>query len=356
MLKNTNSVKNYKELLNKAISSLNICIDQIGQINGFKYIPSDENGIDPDIKATFKIGFKDHLILGEVFNKGEAREARLAVERIERYLKESPNAHGVMIAPYITEKAVGICKKGGVGTVDFAGNCLLSWENIHLEIKGNINPFPKRSYLNTIYTPRASRVLRVLLNDPKHVWKMQELANEASVSLAQVAHVKKHLEDREWITTGRGKLQLINPGEMLSDWSNNYKNDRDEVHYFYSLNSIENMKGILQEAFDRRHQRFVMAGFSGASFYYPFVNYNVEMAYTTDVVLTAAALNLKSVDSGANFILIKPLDEGVFYGEKLMDGIPVASPIQVYLDLITRGGRSKDGAEALLEQVIKPTW
>jgi hypothetical protein len=62
------------------------------------------------------------------------------------------------------------------------------------------------------------------------------------------------------------------------------------------------------------------------------------------------------VDSGANFTLIKPADEGVFYGVQLFDGIPAASPIQVYLELIGNKGRGKEAAEALWEEVIRPTW
>jgi hypothetical protein len=72
--------------------------------------------------------------------------------------------------------------------------------------------------------------------------------------------------------------------------------------------------------------------------------------------LMAAALALKEVDSGANFTLIKPADEGVFYGVRFFKGIPVATPIQVYLELIGNKGRGQEAAEALLEEVIRPTW
>ena len=122
------------------------------------------------------------------------------------------------------------------------------------------------------------------------------------------------------------------------------------------MNSLDEMRGLLQEAHDRRAQRYALTGFTGASFYYPFTLHDMEMAYVADMVLTPAALGLKEVHSGANFTLIHPADEGVFYGLKIIDGISVANPIQVYLELYGNQGRGKEAAEALLEEVIKPTW
>jgi len=53
----------------------------------------------------------------------------------------------------------------------------------------------------------------------------------------------------------------------------------------------------------------------------------------------------------------KTLDiNGVFYGSRVIDGIRVASPIQIYLDLFGFRGRGEEADNALLDQVIRPTW
>jgi len=67
-------------------------------------------------------------------------------------------------------------------------------------------------------------------------------------------------------------------------------------------------------------------------------------------------LELKEVGSGANILLLEPYDEGVLYGCEEVDGLLVASPIQVYLDLKGFRGRGEEAAEALLEQVIMSKW
>jgi hypothetical protein len=46
----------------------------------------------------------------------------------------------------------------------------------------------------------------------------------------------------------------------------------------------------------------------------------------------------------------------VLYGARPIDGICVATPVQVYLDLVGLKGRGEEAANALLEEVIKRTW
>lgn len=356
MLKKPILMKNYSDLQINAMRSLENCLNQAGAIPDLHIIAHQDTAQKADITASFTYGKRKYNVLGEVFGNGQPREARIAVERFKNYLVREPQAYGVMFAPYVSDEADLICKEAGIGTVDLAGNCRLEFEGLFLKVRNQKNPFGRRTFLMTIYTPRAARVLRVLLTHPKRFWKMQDLANEAKVSLAHVAHVKKHLQDREWIKSERANLSLVKPEELLREWAQNYKKDQDAVRGFYTMKSLNEMEGMLQEAYDRRHQTFALTSFTGAEFYYPFTRYNGETAYAEDIDLAAAALGLKEVDSGANFTLIKPADEGVFYGAQLFNGIPVASPIQVYLELIGNKGRGKEAAEALLEEVIRPTW
>jgi hypothetical protein len=68
------------------------------------------------------------------------------------------------------------------------------------------------------------------------------------------------------------------------------------------------------------------------------------------------ALSRKEVPSGANVTLLSPYDDGVFYGAAEVDGLRIASPVQVYLDLVGYRGRGEEAATFLLEQVIERTW
>jgi len=70
----------------------------------------------------------------------------------------------------------------------------------------------------------------------------------------------------------------------------------------------------------------------------------------------ADILKLKKAPSGANVTLLAPYDEGVYYDSRELNGIQMASPIQVYLDLMSARGRGEEAAEELMQKVIRPAW
>jgi hypothetical protein len=261
------------------------------------------------------------------------------------------------MAPYISPQAAEICLKDGVGYIDYAGNSYLSFGQVYIEQTGRPNPFRTRRDLTSLYSPKASRVLRVLMNNPGKTWRMQDLANEARVSLGQVANVKKLLLDREWITTQQDGFSLIEPWKLLEEWSNGYTYRKNQVRNFYSLKGILEIEADLARVCSEESIEYALTGFSGAARFAPAVRYNRAMAFVYNMPEDAVSLlNLKEVESGANVMLLRPFDEGVFYGTQVIDDIRIVSPVQIYLDLIGYKGRGGEAAEVLLRDVIKPKW
>jgi len=124
------------------------------------------------------------------------------------------------MAPYISPQAAEICAKEGIGYLDLAGNCRLSFGQVFIRREGIRNPFARKRDLRSLYAPKSTRILRVLLMR-KSAWKTQALADEAGVSLGQVANVKKLLRDREWVADGEEGFKLTNPRSLLADWAEN---------------------------------------------------------------------------------------------------------------------------------------
>jgi hypothetical protein len=101
----------------------------------------------------------------------------------------------------------------------------------------------------------------------------------------------------------------------------------------------------------------VLTGFAGADRLAPYTRYQRIHAWIQqDVEALAQSLGLKAVSSGANISLYLPQDESVFFDMRQVGETCVASPIQVYLDLIHSGGRGEDAAQHLFETVIKSSW
>lgn len=317
-------------------------------------IEQEKDGID--LLITLSVDDRKKTLVIEVKGNGQPRMARDAVNQLIRYRTTYPEAYFIFMAPYISPQAAEICRKDGIGYLDFAGNCFLSFGQVYIEQTGNPNPFRTRRDLVSLFSPKASRVLRVLLNNPGRVWKTQALADEARVSLGQVANVKKLLLDREWITRQDGFL-LTEPWKLLEDWTNVYTYRKNEVRSYYSLKSIPEIESGLSTVCNEKGIEYAFTGFSGAARLAPAVRYTRAMAYVYNALNDVASLlDLKEVGSGANVMLLEPYDEGVFYGAQVIEDIKIASPLQIYLDLKGYKGRGEEAAEALLRDIIKPSW
>jgi len=347
-----------KELEKRAEEALKNCLSKIPFLRIEKTKKeADQNGVRPDLLITLRLPDRKMDLIVELKTSGQPRLARNAVNQLLRYRDKFPGAYGILIAPYISLRAAEICANSNIGYVDLAGNCRLSFGHVHIEQEGKPNPFSQKRELRSLYSPKAERVLRVLLNNPKKAWKTAELAKEANVSFGQVSNVKKLLNDREWIRTNTVGFVLIQPRELLNEWTENYSFRRNRVEDYYSLKNVAEIEADLAEAFNSKRLVYALTGFSGAARLAPVVKYQRVFAYVEgrDENL-ADLLGLKRVTSGANLSLLYPYDEGVFYGARALEGVKIASPVQIYLDVGSFRGRGEEAANQLLKQVIEPQW
>ncbi|MBI2266538.1 MAG: hypothetical protein HYU64_15480 [Armatimonadetes bacterium] len=321
-------------------------------------VKEPNQGAGPDFLVSVSLPPREkQSLIAEVKSAGEPRIAREAVNQLLRYCESRPGSYGVFVAPYISPRAAEICEKEGIGYVDLAGNCRLSFGHVYIEQQGTPNPFSQHRELRSIYSPKAVRVLRVLLREPQRIWKMQDLAREAGVSVGHVANVKERLSDQEWISTASGGLSLRDSGSVLKEWSRFYSYRKNVVRNFYSMKSVPEMEADLAKLCSEEEIGYALTGFSGASRYAPSVRHHRAMAYMNAITdATITGLELKEVPSGANMTLLVPYDEGIYYDMRVIDGVRVTSPIQTYLDLVSFRGRGEEAAQVLLDEVIKPAW
>lgn len=327
----------------------------------------------------------------EVRSSGQPRIARAACLSLAEFARKDQRAYPIFIAPYISPAAAAICEEYKTGYLDFAGNCRLAFDSVFIQKKEFPNPTAATRDLRSLYSPKAERVLRVLLASGPRMWRTQALADAAEVSLGQVASVKKLLADREWIESGRMGFGLSGyaigspdggdngggPGyslgsgsragtsgpldaavlPLLSEWARAYRPERSSSSEFYSIKPIPAIEAQLTEFTRTEKKQMAFTAFSGAARLAPAVRYQRVAAYVADGVdAIAEKLSLKRVSSGANVTLIEPYDDGVFFGAGELAGAPVVSPIQIYLDLAQIKGRGEEAADAILEEVIKPLW
>ena len=351
-------MKNNGKFDNAAKKALISCLGRVPFL-AVEEIVSELGGdeIRPDFLVKVRQKESEQVLVVEVKKNGQPRIARDAVNQVQRYLISFPGAYGVFMAPYISSRAAEICKQDGVGYIDLAGNCQLCFDSVYIEQEGRPNVFAEKRDLRSLYSPKAERVLRVLLNKPNKAWKTVDLADEACVSLGQVSNVRKLLLDREWVSVEKPGFVLSEPEQLLQEWKENYSFRRNKTRDLYSLKSTAQIESEISEYCRRKNLKYAFTGFSGAARFAPSVRYNRATAYigeTDEDMITD--LSLKEVNSGANVSLLTPYDDGVYYGSRDVNGSRIVSPVQLYLDVIGFRGRGEEAAKALLDQVIRPTW
>jgi hypothetical protein len=343
----------------RAVTAIKSCLDgvpfiRVKQIRQHKKL----GNLKADLLIDFQVADGPlRSIVAETKGNGQPRLAREAVNHLVRMKNESPCVYGVFMAPYISPDSAEICRKEGIGYLDLAGNCLISFETVFILREGIQNPFSEKRYLRSLYTTKSARVLRVLLMRNLEWWKTQPLANEAAVSLGQVANVKKLLRDREWIIEDTRGFRLSNPQDLLKEWSENYSFRKNTVRNFYSLKRPEEIEEAITRACLELDITYAFTGFSAVRRIAPAVHGQRVMSYVS--AISKALLErsgLKEVTSGPNTSLILPYDEGVSYMMREVDSLRVVCPVQLYLDLKAYKGRGEEAAEAIWKKELSTLW
>ena len=315
------------------------------------------NNKEIDIILNTVVSGKPAKFIVEVKSQGEPRFVRMAIAQIKDYIQNVKDSYGILAAPYLSDTSRQICKEAGIGCIDLAGNAFLSFRTIYIDRSNRPNPFAVTRISKSVFSPKSSRILRVLLSNPSKKWYVEDMSKEAGISIGLTSRVKQFLLAEEWIKEEDKQFYLAKSEEVLDQWVNNYSYEKNPMFSFYSGLSEDQFEAAIKKECERRKYRYGLALFSGARKVAPFVRFMRFFTYIDgDIEDIANILQMKKVESGANVTILQPYDDGVYYGLQEINGIKVVSDIQLYLDLKSYKGRGEEAAEAIFEQRIKPKW
>lgn len=161
------------------------------------------------------------------------------------------------------------------------------------------------------------------------------------------------------------RFVLTDPSRLIRQWAassnylymnkfSDYHTFETEFEKFLSRLSKLGSRGPAQVA-----DNYALTLHSGAWLVAPYVRptdfhiYIHPQIAKQVVVAVVKILELSPVERGGNVRLVAPYDEGVFYGASLVDGVRVASPVQLYVDLFNYAGRGEEAAAKLLEKLAR---
>jgi hypothetical protein len=268
----------------------------------------------------------------------------------------------MLIATSISPGAKEFLRHEGVGYFDSGGSLFVPAKGAYLYID---KPPPKAlaKVIRSLYSGRRAQVLLALLSQHDAWVGVQGLAAEAHVSPATASQVLIELERFDWLESeGQGptkKRRLREPAALLDAWSQHVATEREPPMQRFYVPGLraEDLTDKLAQTLEDRGINYAITHEVAAQRYAPFLS-SVSQARcrlipgpAADAAL--ADLSARPVTEGANLsvIQVKSPDDLLF--RQKVNGVWLASPIQVYLDLLRGEGRAKDLAAHLRRERIR---
>lgn len=212
--------------------------------------------------------------------------------------------------------------------------------------------------VNNIFSKKASRIIRVLLVNFGRKWTIEELSDEADVSLGYThAIVMTLLKQNNVHRDNSYKVKLSNPGLILKRWG--AYSQYTAVNTFLRYHTFEdNIDSFLRKFTEIENRRYAFTVLTGAHIVAPYVrptNIHFYIGDQKDVEHYVAELDLRPVETGGNVSIVLPYDEGVFYCIQDLDGLNVVSNVQLYVDLMNYPARGEEAAERIVS-LLEKEW
>ncbi|MDE0039326.1 MAG: type IV toxin-antitoxin system AbiEi family antitoxin [Gammaproteobacteria bacterium] len=290
------------------------------------------------------------------------RDAREILWRMDALTANRPDAVPVLVADAISATAKEMLRDRRAAYFDAGGSLFLCSEPVYVHID-RPSPRPMASRVQSLFRGSRAQVVHCLLLAPRTWFGATHLAEQAGVSPGTASVVLRHLEQHEWVhTRGRGptkQRRVADAGCLLDAWtrSNEAVRPFSVRDYYVPVVPEQALALELQRAFTAHGGDYALTGESAAQRYAPFLS-TVSRIHCLvaprdgriDSVLRD--LDARRVDQGANLSVTPAPFPGAFASREQVDGVWLASPVIVYLDLLRVGGRGREMARHLRRERI----
>lgn len=334
-----------------------------------------DQSIRPDVVLTLDFAGELVKVYGEVKTQVTPKLLRQLgpwLARLKALNQEEPYA---LICPFLSPQSQQYCMENKIDFIDLSGNVLLRIPGkILIQRLGRANKYRGRQLFRNPFAGASSRVVRVLLQFPARTWGVtdieRELGQEAErqnrggafrLSISSISKTIQSLEEELLIR--RDKMQIIvpDPRQLLFRWAEKYQERYRWIRRSswtgknpFGFDVESSIKGLKSRFSDLD---FVMTGTAAANLVAPFVDsgrIDVFVLSNQSGEKLRILNNKQSV--GPDFLFIEPYDIGVSMYTGEVEGVTIASAIQMYLDCYARGGRDAKQADYLLTNIIEKQW
>ena len=312
--------------------------------------------VAPNMVIDVEMAGKKKRLIIEVKSRGFPSQILQSIPVLLKAASDIKNSYPIFISDFISKKGASLCKENNIGYIDLAGNCYVRLKEVYIEKVGEEQIKRTRSILKKLFSPKATRIIRALVEEPERSWRINELSQALEIALGYTHEVIDKLFKQGYIMRDKKKkIHLSRPTELLNDWASQYRISPEYIHSYYS--AVKNPQELIKKIaniFKRNKTIYCFTFHAGASLIAPFMRFNdVHFYYLGNLKEIVRQLELEEIEFGGTVHLIEPYDEGIFYRKQTIDGKDVICNTQLYLDLNQYPARGKEQAEFLRKERIR---
>jgi IclR helix-turn-helix domain len=268
-----------------------------------------------------------------------------------------PDIPMLLIAGETTAEAREILQQHGIGVIDGLGHAHIELPGLLFHLESHRS---RRQAWPTRLNGKAGVAAQALLVHPERRWQVQELAEEAGISLGLAHRVLARLTEEGVVTaegSGRNRVrQVTSPAALLDLWAeeNTYRPERT-LAYLLAQNPQGLIAG-LGHNLDRGGIGYALTGVAAASLVAPFITAvpvaEVWVTATATPEELCEAAGAEPVADGQNVVFLQARDDTPLAFREQADGLWVASRFRLYADLRQAPRRGREQADHLRQEVI----
>lgn len=353
---------------------LNQCLEDIQalpnvEVELIRTDPSENIDSGFDALAELRVNRRTTTVLIELKSSVYPRDAREMLWRIRNPVKDAKNTRNMkrvmncLVANAISPGAKELLQNERIAYYDSGGSLFLPANGLYVYVD-KPPPKPMTKAMRSVFEGRRAQVVHAILVHDDDWFKQKEIALAAQASPALTSQVINQLVKFEWLVSrGRGPRKercLSEPGALLDAWKDQLISERPLTmrRYFVPMSGTgtDSLVRTFSRVCEAYEARYALTHEAAAQHYAPFLS-KIPQVRCRMVVDEAAQralekLDARSVDHGANLVVIDVDSVRELLFREVIGESWIASPIQVYLDLMRGEGRAKEMAEHLRTERI----
>jgi hypothetical protein len=301
---------------------------------------------------------------------GAARPIAVAVKRhanaatawqLVQHSRAAPDGRLLLIAGDTTADAREILERHGVAVVDGVGNAHVELPGLLLHTEGRRRTGPLRAGTAARLTGKGGIAAQALLRETDRDWHVQDLAEEARISIGLAHRVLARLETEGLVTAegaGPKRVRRVTDSTALLDLWAEENRDREvrRVHAYRLAREPRELVDAVGAALHTAGIEYALTGAAAAVRVAPFVTaVPVAEIWISSVVSpddVASAAGSEVAETGHNLVFAQTNGDEPLAFRHDVEGITTVNPFRLFYDLRNDPRRGREQAETLRREVI----